>query len=129
MNTTRILISNELESYREALGEVFRTLRPGFEIFEADSGDLDRKVERLHPGLVVCSRATNSVRKSVPVWVELYPDCEPLSVVSVSGRRREVESIELSELLDLADRADVIRRKREDKVRESSGAAEGSTAV
>lgn len=105
MNATRILISNELESYREALAEAFRSLRPELDVYEAESFDLDRKVERLRPDLVVCSRVTALVEKSVPVWVELHPEFAPVSVVSISGERREVEGIELQDLLDLVDYA------------------------
>lgn len=105
MNTTRILISNEFESYREALAEAFRAFCPDLEVYEAESYDLDRKVERLHPELVVCSRVTALVRKTVPIWVELHPDCAPVSTVSVSGRRREIESLELQDLLELVDQA------------------------
>lgn len=104
METTRILISNEFESYREALAEAFRAFYPDLDVYEAETYDLDRKVERLRPGLVVCSRVTTVVKKNVPVWVELYPDCAPVSVVSVSGRRKEVESIELQDLLDLVSK-------------------------
>lgn len=105
MNSTRILIANEFESYREALAEAFRTVYPDLDVYEAEPYDLDRKVGRLSPGIVVCSNVTALVRKSVPIWVELYPECAPESTVSVRGRRREVQSIELQELLDLVDQA------------------------
>lgn len=105
MNTTRILISNEFESYREALAEAFRAFYPDLEVYEAESHDLDRKVERLRPELVVCSRVTALVRKTVPIWVELHPDCASVSTVSVSGRRQEIENLELQDLLELVDQA------------------------
>lgn len=105
MKDTRILISNELESYREALLEVFCALYPDLLVFESAPSDLDRKVERLRPSMVICSRATALVKQSVPVWIELYLDYGPLSVVSVAGRRREVENIQIAELLGLVDDA------------------------
>lgn len=129
MNTTRILISSELESYREVLAEAFRTFYPDLDVFEAEPYDLDRKVGRLRPDLVVCSRVTAVVKTNVPVWVELYSDGSPRSVVSVSGRRKEIESLELSELLSLADEANALTQKRENKARRLRGSAEGTTAT
>lgn len=129
MNTTRILISSELESYREVLAEAFRTFYPDLDVFEAEPYDLDRKVERIRPDLVVCSRVTNVIKKNVLVWVELYSDGSPRSVISVSGRRKEIESLELSELLSFADQAKALAQKRENKSRRLRGSTEDTTAV
>lgn len=129
MYTTRILLSNELQSYREALAEAFRTSYPDLDVFEAEPYDVDRKVERLRPDLLVCSRVTPVVKRNVPVWVELYPECASLSVVSVSGRRKEIENIELPELLSLAEEANKLARRRESKGRGLRGAAEDARPV
>lgn len=121
MYTTRILISNELQSYREALAEAFRASYPDLDVFEAEPHDIDRKVERIRPDLLVCSHVTPVVKRNVPVWVELYPECAPVSVVSVSGRRREIENIELPDLLSLAEQAKSLARRRESKDRALRG--------
>lgn len=63
-----------------------------------------------HPDMVVCSTATEAVR-AAPVWVELYPEHGPVSVVSVSGGCEEVEDIELPKLLELVDQADEIAQR------------------
>ncbi|HET7479646.1 MAG TPA: hypothetical protein VFJ72_09050 [Rubrobacteraceae bacterium] len=106
MNVKRILISSDLRSYREAVAEAFRQLRPDCDVFEAESGDLNREVLRLHPDLVVCSQATSLVRERVRNWVELYPDCEPYSVVSLEGERSTVADMQLSDLLSVVDRTE-----------------------
>lgn len=121
MYTTRILLSNELQSYREALAEVFRTSYPDLDVFEAEPHDVDRKVERIRPDLLVCSHVTPVVKRNVPVWVELYPECASLSVVSVAGRRQEIENIELPELLSLAEQAKTLAQRRESKGRAPRG--------
>ncbi len=63
-----------------------------------------------HPEMVVCSTATEAVR-AAPVWVELHPEHGPVSVVSVSGRRQEIENIELPKLLEFVDQADEIAQR------------------
>lgn len=100
------MVACELQSYREALAAAFRELRPDIEVFESEKEDLDREVERLDPDLVVCSRLTARVEDRAASWVELYPDHEPHSVVSVLGERSTVEEIQLSDLLSIIDRTE-----------------------
>jgi hypothetical protein len=104
MNGRRILVALELKSYRQALAAAFRELRPDVEVFEAEKKDLDREVECLGPDLVVCSRLTARVEDHAPSWVELYPNHQSRSVVSVLGERSTVEEIHLSDLLSIIDR-------------------------
>jgi hypothetical protein len=44
-------------------------------------------------------------------WVELYPNFEAHSVVSVLGERSTVEEIQLSDLLSIVDRAERIAQQ------------------
>lgn len=104
MRVTRILIASELRSYRQAIASAFRELRPDMEVFEAEPGDLNREALRLHPNMVICSQVTSLVKESSPNWVELYPYCEPRSTVSINGEVSDVQDIQLSDLLDIADR-------------------------
>ena len=85
--------------------------RPGIEIFEADSGDLNREVLRTRPDLVICSRVTRLVEDRVPNWVELYPECTPSSTTVYMGEDRStLEQVELSDLLAIVDRAQPLAR-------------------
>jgi hypothetical protein len=101
MGARRILVANEFASYRQALALALRELRPHLEVFEAESESLDGEVARLRPDLVICSRATHTVRQRVANWVELYPECKPYSTFYISGRRRAKREVHLSDLLDL----------------------------
>jgi hypothetical protein len=74
MKATRVLVANELRSYRETIARVITGLRPDVEVHEVEPEDLDAKVARLRPDLVICSRVTSTVESCVPVWAELYPD-------------------------------------------------------
>ena len=101
MNTKRIIVSNELRSYAEAVSLALRMLCPGADVFEVEHRYLTREVRRLRPDLVVCSRATKAVRASVASWVELYPDCGSSSTVCVDGACSTIDNPELSDLLEI----------------------------
>ena len=101
MDARRILVANELTSYRQTIAIVIRDLHPNVEVFEAEPELLDWEVARLRPDLVICSRVTSLVRDMVQNWVELYPDCEPFSTLCIGGERKALENIQLSDLLSL----------------------------
>ncbi|CAA9476095.1 MAG: hypothetical protein AVDCRST_MAG02-4130 [uncultured Rubrobacteraceae bacterium] len=102
--TGHILVANESASYRESIAAVFRISLPGLEVFEADSGDLNREVVRLRPDFVICSRVTPVVEERVPNWVELYPECDPFSTFCVGGERYTKRRVDLSDLLVVVTR-------------------------
>jgi chemotaxis response regulator CheB len=99
----RVLFVNEPRLYREVISDALRLEMPGAEVVVADPSELDREMERLQPDLVVCSQVTPRVRDSVPVWIELYPEEDAISVVSFEGRRLEVHNIEFDGLISLVD--------------------------
>ena len=100
----RVLMANELASYRQTIALVLRESRPDVEVIETDSGTLNQQVLRVSPDLVICSRVTSLVRERVPNWIELYPDCQPLSTICLGGEIRTVEDAEISDLISLVDR-------------------------
>lgn len=106
MNVKRILVAHELICYREAIAGALRDMRPDVEVFEAEVASLDWEVRWLLPDMVVTSKVTRLVEDRIPVWVELYTDCEPSSVASVRGERVTVEDMQLSDLALLIDQVD-----------------------
>ena len=56
--------------------------------------------------MVICSKATDALKRRVRVWVELYPDNASLSVASIGGRRVEYTEIQLPDLLSIVDKAE-----------------------
>ena len=104
MKVKRILMANELASYRQTLAFVLSELRPDVEVIEADSGSLNQQVLRMSPDLVICSRVTSLVRERVPNWVELYPECQTVSTFCIGGERSTLDDVQLSDLLSLIDR-------------------------
>ena len=101
MGARRILVANELASYRQTLAIVLRELRPHVEVFETTSEDLEEEITRLRPDLVICSRVTFTVRQRVADWVELYPECKPYSTFYIDGQHRVKQDVQLSDLLEL----------------------------
>ena len=101
MGARRILVANELASYRQTLVIVLREMRPHIEVFEATSEFLEGEITRLRPDLVICSRVTFAVRQRVANWVELYPERKPCSTFYIDGQHREKQDVQLSDLLAL----------------------------
>ena len=101
MGARRVLLASEFASYRQTLAIVMRDLLPHVEVFEAPSESLDGEVVRLSPDLVICSRVTRTVRRSVANWVELYPDRKAYSTFFIGGKRRAKREVQLSDLLAL----------------------------
>ena len=48
---------------------------------------------------MICSRVTTVVEERAANWIELYPDCSPLSTFCIDGERRAIEDVQLSDLL------------------------------
>lgn len=101
MCARRVLVANELTSYRQTIAMVLRDLCPSVEVFEADPVSLDREVLRVGPDLVICSRVTPVVRGLVASWIELYPERGPFSTFCIRGEPLEVRDVQLSDLLSL----------------------------
>ena len=99
-----VLLANEPRAYRESIAQVFCQLRPDVEVMTAEPDELEDRVVRLAPEMVIFSDATGVVRERVPVWVELYPGYDPESVVGVGEERLTIEEIQLSDLLSVIDR-------------------------
>ena len=104
MGARRILVANELTSYRQAIAIVLRELHPGVEVWEVDPEILEGEVTRLGPDLVICSRVSATVRARAANWVELYPECKPFSTFCIGGERRAMEDVQLSDLLAVCAR-------------------------
>jgi len=104
MDARRILVANELTSYRQTIAIVFRELHPGVEVLEADPETLDGEVARLVPDLVICSRVTATVKERAANWIELYPECNPFSTFCIEGEHKAMEDVQLSDLLSVCAR-------------------------
>jgi hypothetical protein len=107
MRVKRVLMANELASYRQTIALVLRELHPDVEVIETDSGTLNQQVLQMSPDLVICSRVTSLVKDRVPNGVELYPECRPLSTFCIGGESSSVDDVQPSDLLSLVDRMEL----------------------
>lgn len=110
MSVVRILVANDLLSYREALTIALRELRPEVEVFESRMVFLDHEVRRLLPNVVICSEVTDLLRDRILHWIELYPNGESRVTISSFGKQKTVEDIPLSEIVSLVDETDKLVR-------------------
>ena len=107
MEKTRILVANELCTYRETIADVFQELRPHFEVHCIDPDDLDREIARLRPHMVLCSQLTEAVR-SLLAWILLYPDGENRAEISTAGERMTLCDVEFDHLLSILDKIELL---------------------
>ena len=98
-----IVVANEPRAYREALAATLQELRPHIAVISVEPDDLDGKVSRCRPRLVLCSRLTWAVERCCDAWILLYPNRENRALISVAGRRTVVTNIEFSHLLSVID--------------------------
>lgn len=107
----RVLVANEPRLYREVISATLSKLRPEVEVLLVDPETLDQRVKRETPDLVFCSRATPCVVDAVPAWAEVYPEEEPLLVVSISLGETRLTAIDdngLPNLLWIVDQAKLL---------------------
>ena len=102
----RVLMANEPRAYREGIAAVIGQLRPAVEVETVEPSALDESIKRLSPDMVICSKATETLKGRVRVWVELYPENGALSVANIGGRRMEYTEIQLPDLLSIVDKAE-----------------------
>lgn len=99
-----ILIAVEPRSYREAIGDALRILRPHLEVAVVDPGDLVMEMMRLDPALVICSLPETSITHyGRPAWFEFCPYEKLGARISIEGRYSEMEEVELADLLSVVD--------------------------
>ncbi len=99
-------MANEPRAYREGVAAVIGQLRPAVEIEIVEPNALDDSIVRFSPDMVICSKATETLKGRVRVWVELYPENGALSVANIGGRRMEYAEIQLPDLLSIVDKAE-----------------------
>src|SRR4051812_23093145 len=118
----RVLLSFEEEYrvYMEAMADAIRVFRPNVEVAIADAGELEAKVERLNPQLLISSPLlpNNSVDTQL-ARIELSPDPEQPSRFRVGERRWESTNPTLGEILPVVDDTKkLLRTSREQELTE-----------
>src|SRR5919198_1776457 len=100
----RLVVANDLRSYREAIATVIQRLQPDVEVMVVDPADLADQVELWRPHMVISSVPVARAGDCPLCWVALYPANKALVVVNVAGQQTWAPDMELAELLAIIDR-------------------------
>ncbi len=106
----RVLVANELRTYREVIVDAFRELRPHIEVRAAEPDVLGVEVKRLCPHLVVCSRASVAALAGPLTWVMLYPDGENRAEIISVEKRTTIAGIGYGDHLSILDETEILCR-------------------
>ena len=109
MEKIRVLVANELCTYRQTIADGFQELRPHFEVHCVDPDDLDQEIARVRPHMVLCSRLTDAVQ-SLLAWILLYPDGENRAEISTAGERMTLIDVKFDHLLSILDKIEMLLR-------------------
>jgi hypothetical protein len=107
MEKMRVLVANDPCTYREAIADAFRELRPHIEVKAAEPDDLDHEVTRFRPHLTICSRLTAAM-ESLLAWILLYPDGENRAVINTTGEQVAVANVGFNDLLSVIDETELL---------------------
>ena len=108
----QVIVAIEPRSYRQVIGEALRVLRPHIEVTVLDPDTLRAGVTRLDPELVFSNQPDTFAPTGRPAWVEFLPYEHPPARICLAGRRRELEHVELEDLLSIVDEAEELSRTR-----------------
>lgn len=107
----QVLIAIEPRSYREVIGETIQSLKPHVEVTVLHPDTLEVGVTRLDPDLVFANRPDTFSPVGRSAWVEFRPYEEPPARICLAGERRELEEVELDDLLSIVDETEEFARK------------------
>lgn len=99
----QVIVAIEPRSYRQVIGEVIQALRPHLEVTILDPITLRAGVERLDPELVLSNQPDTFASTERSAWVEFLPYEQPPARICLAGQRRELEAVELEDLLSMVD--------------------------
>ena len=109
-----VLVAIEPRSYRQVIGKAIRSLRPHVEVIVLEPDTLGAGIRRLDPELVFANRPDTFAPTGRSAWVEFRPYEQPPARICLAGRRRELEAVELDDLLSVVDEAEELSRTGRD---------------
>ena len=103
MRRLRLVVANDLRSYREAIAAAIQRLQPDVEVMVVDPADLADQVELWCPHMVISSVPVTRAGECPLCWVALYPAGKTQVVVTIAGQQTWARDIDLAELLAVVD--------------------------
>ena len=110
----QVIVAIEPRSYRQAIGRTIQALRPHVEVIILEPGTLRAGVTRLNPELVFADCPDAFFPTARSAWVEFRPYEQPPARICLGGLRRELEEVELENLLSLVDETEELSRTARD---------------
>ncbi len=108
----QVIVAIEPRSYRQVIGRALQALRPHIEVNVLDPDVLRAGIARLDPDLVLSNQPDTFAPTGRSAWVQFLPYEEPPARICLAGRRRELEQVELDDLLSIVDEAEELARTR-----------------
>ncbi|MCA1703772.1 MAG: hypothetical protein LC808_11125 [Actinobacteria bacterium] len=107
----RVLIATEEEhrAYREMIGEALRQMRPRVEVSVVESSEVDEKLVRLDPDVVVRGASGPLDSADCLAWIELSLEPDRPSKIRLEGRCWETANPGIADLLSVVDEAGTLR--------------------
>jgi hypothetical protein len=102
----RILIALEPRTYREAIGNAIRELRPHLEVTLVEPDMLCSEVAHLSPQIVLWSQRKPIDGTGGIVWIEYRPYTEPKAAIHRAGQCWRLDVFDLADLLTVMDLAE-----------------------
>src|SRR3954469_19326672 len=90
----RLLVANDLCSYRETIATAIQHLRPDVEVIVVDPAALADQVELWRPQMVISSVPVARAGDCPLCWVALYPARKTLVIVNVAGQQTWASDME-----------------------------------
>jgi hypothetical protein len=104
MRRLRLVVANDLLSYREAIATALQRLRPDVDVRVVDPAELADQMVRWRPHMVISSVQVARAGDWPLCWVALYPARTTQVVVNVAGQQTWAADLDLAELLAVVDR-------------------------
>lgn len=109
-----VLVSIELQAYKEAIGTVIRDLRPHLVVRMPEPEALEVEVARSDPEVVIGNLPEAATAGARLAWAEFRPYDVPAARIRVGSRSWELRDVSLGDLLFLVDEAERLAQTGED---------------
>ena len=112
----RVLVAfeDDYRSYREVIAAGICVLRPRTEVETAPMEELEERIERFDPQLVVCNRPNTLASRRCAAWVELPLDPTRPTKICVAERYSERINPPISVLLAVIDEVEQLLLTNDD---------------
>lgn len=109
----RVLVAfdDEYRAYQSVITAGLSILRPGINVDVAMAGELEKKIKRFDPQVVICSKLNTTDLGDRLAWIEIPVESNRPAKVCIGGRCSESTHLSLKELVTVIDEVEDLSRK------------------